>query len=307
MDAVALAMYFPVVSDSYPPPGIIPLSGPLTPVGNAEFGGRLRDTMGTGFSQFRVYGMYALVLILEGSGRYRDRRGIDRRLVPGDLVVVFPEHPHQYGPEAGDRWDEVFIAFKGAAFEGWRSRGLDPANPVWRPGPLRSMARRFFEILSMPTSSLVHSTFLATAIHRLIADVLANRPMTEGDWLEKAKQLLGAGSEAPEPREIATHLGMSHDHFRKSFKVATGESPTAFRRRRRLAQAALMLQRPDLKLDMIANSLGFCDGFHLSKAFKAEYGRSPARFRVDHASSTQPACDVQDENTQGFPQTRSGC
>ena len=72
---------------------------------------------------------------------------------------------------------------------------------------------------------------------------------------------------------------MSLERFRKAFKTATGESPAVFRRRRRLEQAALMLQRPDLKLDLIARSLGFYDAFHLSKAFKAETGDSPEAFR----------------------------
>jgi AraC-like DNA-binding protein len=279
MDAMELGMYFPAMAATDFPPGIIPLSGPVTPIGNAEFGGRLRGTAGTGFSQFRVYGMYALVFLLNGGGRYHDRKGIDRRLSAGDLMVVFPEHPHQYGPEAGDDWDEVFIAFKGAAFEGWRSHGLDPAHPVWRFQDPRAGARRFFEILKMPVASLAQSTATAAAIHQLIADALAQRPPGREDWLETARQLLGGGSEAPAPQSIAAALGMSHDHFRKAFKAATGESPSAFRRKRRLAQAALMLQRSDLKLDMIAESLGFCDGFHLSKAFKAEYGESPAGFR----------------------------
>lgn len=284
-------MYFPVMAKDNFPAGIIPLSGPPNPIGNAEFGGRLCGTAGTGFSQFRVYGMYALVLLLDGGGRYRDRRGMDRRLSPGDLVAVFPEHPHQYGPESGDDWDEVFIAFKGAAFEGWRTHGFNPSNPVWRLEDPRSTARSFFEILRMPTASLSQSTTVATGIHRLIASALAQRPVAGEDWLQTASQLLAGGNDSPTPPEIAARLGMSHDHFRKVFKASTGESPSSFRRRRRLAQAALMLQRADLKLDMIAESLGFCDGFHLSKAFKSEYGQSPADYRRDRTDVG--SCDPQ--------------
>lgn len=279
MDAAEICMYFPVMTDFDFPATVIPMSGPRTPVGNVEFGGRLQGTTGTGFAQFRVYGMYALVFLLRGGGRYRDRRGIDRRLTAGDLLVVFPEHPHQYGPEDGDEWDEVFLAFEGAAFEGWRASGLDPVNPVWRlPEPER-WARRFFDILRLPHRSLAESTAVAAAIHQLIADALARRPAGREHWLENACQLLSGGADAPDLPTIAATVGMSHDRFRKVFKSATGESPSTFRRRRRLAQAALMLHRSDLKLDMIAHSLGFCDGFHLSKAFKAEYGQSPASVR----------------------------
>lgn len=261
------------------PSGIVPLAGPVTCIGNAVFGGRLRGTSGTGFSQFRVYGMYALVLLLDGGGRYRDRRGTDRRLSRGDLLVVFPESPHQYGPEVDDVWDEVFIAFKGAAFEGWRANGLTPSHPIWTlPNPM-VVARRFFEILRMPSATLADSTAIATRIHQLVADLLEQRPRGREDWLEKARQLLGQGANAPELPDVASAVGMSYERFRKAFKDASGDTPAGFRRRQRLAQAALMLQRSDLSLEMIAESLGFCDGFHLSKAFKAEHGESPASFR----------------------------
>ncbi len=279
MDGADIRMYFLVMRNRDFPAAIIPLAGPNTPIGNAEFGGRLRGTQGTGFAQFRVYGMYALVFLLHGGGRYRDRRGADRRLSAGDLLVVFPEHPHQYGPEAGDDWDEVFIAFKGPAFEGWRANGLEPVNPVWSLAEPRVWARRFFEILRMPHTSLAESTALSAAIHQLIADALARRQAGREDWLVNVCQLLGGGADAPDIPAIAATAGMSQERFRKVFKSATGESPSTFRRRRRLAQAALMLHRSDLKLDMIAESLGFCDGFHLSKAFKAEYGHPPSAAR----------------------------
>lgn len=281
MDALDIGMYFPVMRLPTFPSGIIPLAGPAGPMGRVEFGGRLCGTTGTGFNQFRVYGMYALVLLLDGGGRYRDRFGVDRRLSPGDLFVVFPDHAHQYGPEAGEHWDEVFIAFKGAAFEAWRSHGLSPSHPIWRTDPPQTTARRMFEILRMPSATLTESTAMAAAIHQLIADLVERRPNGREEWLEKAGHLLNGGSTSPTPPEIARMLGMSHDHFRKVFKKATGESPAAFRRRGRLAQAALMLQRTDLTLDMIAGCLGFCDGFHLSKAFKSEYGQSPADYRKD--------------------------
>ncbi len=272
-------MYNPDMRKRVEPTGIVSLSGPATPLGNAEFGGRLRGTAGTGFSQFRVYGMYALVFLIAGGGRYRDRRGVDRRLSAGDLLVVFPEHPHQYGPEAGDFWDEVFIAFQGAAFDGWRARGLDPLHPVFRPpGPGR-WAGRFFALLRRPAGTLAQATDLAAELHRLIADLLAVRDDEPEDRFKQARRELAGGAEAPGLATVAAGAGLSLERFRKAFKAATGESPAVFRRRRRLEQAALMLQRPDLKLDLIARSLGFYDAFHLSKAFKSETGESPEAFR----------------------------
>lgn len=261
-------------------PGVVSLAGPQTPIGNLQFGGRLRGTNGTGFSRYRVYGMYALVLLLDGGGRYRDRHGVDRRVGAGDLIVVFPELPHQYGPEPGDNWDEIFVAFGGAAFEGWRAHGLDPAHPVWRLGPLDEWSRRFSDLLKMPAASMAGACAAASAVHSLIADALAARPEESCDWLESARYALSRGAVAPSVREIAADAGIGYETFRKTFKAATGESPGRYRKRQRLAQAAMMLQRADLSLEMIAAALGFCDAFHLSKAFKLEYGQAPAVYRA---------------------------
>jgi AraC-like DNA-binding protein len=260
--------------------GIVSFAGPSTPIGSVKFGGRLKGASGTGFSQYRVYPMYALVLLLEGGGRYRDRRGTDRRLRAGDWVVVFPDLPHQYGPEPGDVWDEIFIAFEGAAFEGWRAHGFDAAHPVWPLADQEKWARRFSEILGMPSATMSEACALASAVHGLIADALAARPEQAADWLESARQALGGGSGAPSLVEIAAAAGMGYETFRKAFKAATGESPARYRRRQRLAQAALMMRRADLSLEMIAGALGFCDAFHLSKAFKACHGLSPAAYRA---------------------------
>jgi transcriptional regulator GlxA family with amidase domain len=114
----------------------------------------------------------------------------------------------------------------------------------------------------------------------LIADVLAARPAEAEDWLETARQALSGGVGAPSLQEIAANAGLGYETFRKAFKAATGESPARYRRRQRLAQAALMMQRADLSLEMIAGALGFCDAFHLSKAFKQEHGVSPASHRA---------------------------
>jgi AraC-like DNA-binding protein len=253
-----------------------------TPIGMMRYGGRLQGTRGTGFTAYRTYGLFALVLILEGgSGRYRDQLGHDRRLKAGDLIVVFPDVAHQYGPEENDVWDEVHISFDGAAFEGWRAHGLDPANPVWSLTDEEDWPGRFYDILQMPVTNRSEACAAAGAIHQLIADAVAAKASTSSphDWLENACQALSGGTGAPTVQEIAQNARLGYETFRKIFKAATGESPARYRRRMRLAQATLMLRRSDLSLDMIADALDFCDAFHLSKAFKLHYGISPAEQR----------------------------
>lgn len=264
------------------PEEIVSFTCPMTPVGSLKFGARLSDTAGTGFGSFRVYGMYALVLVLEGgAGRYRDTLGTNRRVGPGDLIVVFPDVPHQYGPEAGDVWEEIFVTFDGPSFDAWRYSGLDPASPVWSLASLADWEKRFWDVLQLTVTNRTQACSAAALVHQMISDALGERAMPNGfePWLETACNALGAGAGAPSLQEIATNSGRGYEAFRKTFRAAIGESPAKYRRRMRLAQAALMLQRLDLSLEMIASTLGFCDAFHLSKAFKLHYGYPPAELR----------------------------
>lgn len=274
-------MYFLAMKEIPELNGIVSFAAFPTPLGSMKFGGRLQGTGGTGFNRFRTYGMFALVLVL-GNGRYRDKLGSNRRVTQGDVIVVFPDVAHQYGPETGDAWDELFIAFEGAPYEDWGAHGLDRAQPVWPLPNHKKWAERFLSVLQMPQTSKSESCAVAGAIHLLIADAVSVRP--KGDvshvWLEAACQALSKGSGAPSLQEIAADLGQGYETFRKTFRIALGESPARYRRRKRLMQAAIMMKRLDLSLDMIADALDFCDGFHLSKAFKAQYGYSPAQLRL---------------------------
>lgn len=78
---------------------------------------------------------------------------------------------------------------------------------------------------------------------------------------------------------LAKAAGMSRAYFIRSFKSAFGKTPIHYSRQLRLFKARKMLEHGVLPGKAIAEANGFCDEFHLSKAFKAEFGESPTAFR----------------------------
>jgi AraC-like DNA-binding protein len=86
------------------------------------------------------------------------------------------------------------------------------------------------------------------------------------------------GEPLPVP-DLAGLCRMSVSQFIRRFKSATGQTPANHIRKRRLAEAAQRLTRTDESLDSIAQSLGFSDRFHLTKAFTQSWGIPPATYR----------------------------
>jgi AraC-like DNA-binding protein len=253
-----------------------------TPLGRVHFGGELPQSQGTGWDGYREYGMYAAVLITRGNGVYRDAAGREIGLCEGCVILVFPEVPHHYGPGPGKLWDEVFVAFSGAAFDAWRGHGLDPIHPVWRRQNARREADFLRSLLRKKVEDLRGSIKQAADVHEMLARWLAQRPNEQGMpvWLEKARRTLAALPEQRTPASVARECGLHADAFRRAFRKWTGETPAQFRRRHRLAMAVDLLRRQELSLAQIAESLGFHDAFHFSKRFKEAYGWPPSVFRT---------------------------
>jgi AraC-like DNA-binding protein len=257
-----------------------------TPLGRLTTAGFIRDSAGAGGTVLRVLGSYAIVYLLEGSGRYQDANGCDQRVQAGDLLLIFPELGHRYGPGEGERWSEFYLVFDGPVFDMWRQAGLlNPAQPIQRLEPVDDWLARLEGSLRAPRPLTVAgrmseiSRFLS-----LLTDILAPNSLepavAEPTWLARACTLL----EAELTHEIDIHavagaVGLAYETFRKRFRQHIGVSPARFRAIRRIDAACAMLQQPGLTIRAIAASLGFSDEFHFSRRFKQINGLSPREFR----------------------------
>lgn len=79
--------------------------------------------------------------------------------------------------------------------------------------------------------------------------------------------------------DLARAAHMERSHFCRVFKNATGITPMACTRERRLLRAQQMLQRTRLAVGDIGMRLGFCDASHFTRSFTARFGVTPNQFR----------------------------
>lgn len=79
---------------------------------------------------------------------------------------------------------------------------------------------------------------------------------------------------------LAAVTGLSPHHFHRRFRLAFGETPTAYVRRLRLERAAWRLLLHSDSILTIALDCGFNDHETFSRAFRRRYGLSPRAYRA---------------------------
>ena len=85
--------------------------------------------------------------------------------------------------------------------------------------------------------------------------------------------------------ELARRLSVSVSTLTHLYKRETGESVVRARTRLRMERVKRFLSM-GTPLKHIAEDLGFCDVYHLSKTFKRLFGKSPRRFVKDASPDT---------------------
>jgi AraC family transcriptional regulator len=99
-------------------------------------------------------------------------------------------------------------------------------------------------------------------------------------WLAAAVELIESEPAADlRLGEVARQAGVSAGHLARTFRATFGRSVGSYARERRLARAANLLREGELSLAEIGATVGFCDQAHFTRAFKTQFGVTPAAFR----------------------------
>jgi AraC-like DNA-binding protein len=256
-----------------------------TPLGRLTLAGLIKLSAGVRGPTMRVLGSYALVYVLEGSGDYQDQYGRAFRVRAGDLLVLFPDIGHQYGPGEHEHWSEWYCVFDGPVFDLWQRAGLlHPDHPVRHLEPIDEWRTRFESVLQPGLRSAAERTvnlsrFLALLTEALLASSGTPVPALPSA-IARACQLLESDlHQDTDLVEVAGEVGLAYETFRKQFRQAMGVSPGRYRLIRRIDAACVMLQHTELSVKDIAQRVGFGDEFHFSRSFKQVTGLPPSTFR----------------------------
>ena len=88
---------------------------------------------------------------------------------------------------------------------------------------------------------------------------------------------------------LAAAAGYSTTHFIRAFRAAYGETPGAYRTRRRVERACELLRSVNLSVTEICHTVGFTSLGSFSARFSGLMGQSPSAYRAEAARRGGPA------------------
>jgi AraC family transcriptional regulator, alkane utilization regulator len=236
-----------------------------------------------------------LHLIREGEVEVRHGKGAALRITQPSLLLYPRPMAHRF---VTDRKKGAAFVCAHLSFEGGAANPIAAALPPFVCLPLsqlqgceavlnllfdeaaaqhcgrQAMLDRLFEVV------------LIQILRQLMEQKQANVGMLAGLAHQQLRRALVGMHEQPEKEwtleDLASVSGMSRSAFANCFREAVGTTPGAYLQRWRigLAQKALLQER---SLKIIAQEVGYGSEAALSRAFKAQVGKSPREWRSAQA------------------------
>jgi AraC-like DNA-binding protein len=228
----------------------------------------------------RVLGGWQVVMVVRGGGFFDEQR-----VNAGEVIFLVPGRWHRYRPSVETGWTELWVELSGAVLERLTVKGVLPSEcRVMRPAKGGELADAMGALHREIRESVGERAAELAALAMRVLGGLTERGRTEGSRMEravkKAERLLADRmANPPGMPELARELGVNYASFRRAFARRAGMAPRQYVMRLRLERAQRMIGATPLKLEAIAEQLGFSSAFHLSAAFKAHFGVSPTMWR----------------------------
>ncbi|MDR3145224.1 MAG: AraC family transcriptional regulator [Treponema sp.] len=240
-------------------------------------------------SRPRGTGSAILIYCREGRGGYTIGSGESRPIRAGQLIIIPPDTPHEYGSSREDPWTIFWIHLKGFLFYPFYEM-VSAAVPVRVPDlygvQLIGLFRQCFNVLKRPygDEEFLYLCQLATAMLALIpcaakqpADSLSASGVR---GVERAVAFMQKHLREPiNLDELAEAARFSPSHLYYLFKQSTGRAPIEYFLQLKIRAAAKDIYFSNLPVRDIAETYGIEDPYYFSRLFKKIMGIAPAQYR----------------------------
>lgn len=235
----------------------------------------------------RVLPVFQILGLLSGRGELETNTRPPQRLVADSAFLIKPGQWHRFRPDPAIGWTEMWIEFQGLvpnalSGAGQLGEGMVALTGAGEAGLWKAMDA----VLQRVCSALpgVDPALTALGMEALAAWNRLSQPKSPGaqvsNALSKAVQCINANYRSDiNLKELSESVGMSYSVFRRTFHDHTGFAPWKYVQHMRLAHARHRLATSTDTITQLADELGFSSPFHLSKAFRKEFGISPMAWK----------------------------
>ena len=224
---------------------------------------------------------YSAVVVLRGSGWYRDAAGTQWELKPGTLFQRFSGLDHTVWIEPTSAWAECWIHLGAATENMLLELGIiNREQPVSQPGLNLALVRELWRAVDAlelaPDRALPHHLVRLQGMLISLLGVKSTQTAASSSSFDadRACRLL-ADDPCIDLELVAKELGLPYARFRKSFRAAVGLGPGEYRLRRRLDRARAELLENNRPIAAIAADLGYANPFTFTTLFRKHVGISP--------------------------------
>lgn len=236
----------------------------------------------------RYLSSYQLLLIAEGQGVFESESAGTFNLMPGSVMLLYPNEWHRYRPLKRTGWKEYWIGFDGDT-----ARRLVEGSVFSISQPVLFM-RDYQEIQRLYDTAIGYSMEEKVGFQQIVVGILfqvfghvhyniKNKSRQSKSFMKqinRAKEIMQESiTDDMDTPAIADQLNIGYALFRKKFKEFTGLSPRQYLLQLRLNRAKSLLLGTDLPVKIIAIKTGYESIYHFSKVFKEKTGLSPTQFR----------------------------
>jgi AraC-like DNA-binding protein len=230
-----------------------------------------------------------LIYCREGLGYYAVGNGGSHPLPAGQLIIIPPNTPHEYGSVRENPWTIFWIHLNGFLFYPFYDM-VSAAVPVRVPEiyglQLIGLFRQCFNILKRPygDEEFLYLCQLATAMLALVpcaAKQPADSLSAKGaQGLERTIAFMQEHLREPVSLDqLAQAAQFSPSHLYYLFKRSTGCAPVEYFLRLKIRSAAREINFSDRPIRDIAETYGIEDPYYFSRLFKRIMGIAPAQYR----------------------------
>ncbi len=227
---------------------------------------------------------------LDGKGRFGIPNG-EIIVSNGDLVLLRPNTPHDYGVESTlNFWDIAWAHFRPRP--GWLSwfdwNEIAPGllhMKVTSPSVRRAIQRRMLQVVALAKSSrLYREDFAMNALEEvflLCAEYNPNnkKPDLDARIENVINHIREHLAQNLNREQLAVVSGLSVSRFSRLFHEQVGMTPMEFLEIERLDRARQLLEVSPATISEIAYEVGFENPFYFSRRFKLRTGFSPREHR----------------------------